>query len=123
MPAHSPHQDLTNYALTNYALTTYCPYGNRRALAKRRDIEILFFFSLSALNGHAGIAKRSCPPKDEQVAADIVFTDYYGLNHLKKKAKTLLQSYKYVLLSRTFSFLVILFELKTITLDLSCYHR
>ena len=41
-------------------------------------------------------AKRSCPLKSGHLASDVIFTDYYGLAYLKKKAKGLLQHYKYV---------------------------
>ncbi|CAB3990157.1 alpha-1,6-mannosylglyco 6-beta-N-acetylglucosaminyltransferase A [Paramuricea clavata] len=49
---------------------------------------------LSALNGNVDTIKRPCPPKNGHLAADIIFTDYYGLSYLRKKAIPLLQHYK-----------------------------
>ena len=51
--------------------------------------------------------KKPCPPKDGRLAADIIFTDYYGLSHLRKKAIPLLQHYKYVLLPESEIFLLL----------------
>lgn len=83
-------------AIVRFILRSEIKDPNHSNIEYYKIIIIICSLSFSTLSSDGMAAKRSCPLKSGHLARDVIFTDYYGLSYLRKKARGLLQHYKYV---------------------------